>query len=283
MDRKNKILIGVAILIIAVACYLLIGGNGGEEDRKTNGGVVPPNVTERPNQTYLFSLDIKYKQYLPQGINIHLSKYERGLFKPNILLSCASSISKISDNQWMIKDKDYPEYRIYIIEATDKELKIYNQTNISKIIIGSIELNNTYADDIDVKKIGCLPNIKIFGIDLYYDRGSITLVEIYPPEYGHPQYHGLGWGKLHYHYKVVSSSDDVLYSYEFGIPIMRSVPPPEHPNGTYYPPVILNETYFRVAPIPYFKSAEIINLYDSNNTLKLSINLTQHNITHIDT
>lgn len=112
---------------------------------------------------------------------------------------------------------------------------------------------------------------KIYVIDLNYEKGNINLINVsvktgyapdrrVQPESGH---------KL----EVISFRNEVLQSFKFEVPNTIYPPPPlegEEPTG----PVYLERVNFTLIVL-FFGNGKEIHIYDSNNTLKLSIDISE--------
>jgi len=113
---------------------------------------------------------------------------------------------------------------------------------------------------------------KIYVLDLEYNKGNINFIDLsvkvgYAPDRKiQPE--------VGYKCEVISFTDEVLYSFKFEIPLVIYTPPPlegEEPEG----PIYLEEVNF-ILIIPYFENGKVINIYDSNNTKKVSIDISQY-------
>jgi len=98
---------------------------------------------------YLFSLSLSYKQYLKTGA---VDEQLKEAFKDNkISLSNSDMISRIDDKNWKIQDKDWirkSKIEYYIIEETDKDLKIYEESLSNFMSYRYIlNINSVYSPD----------------------------------------------------------------------------------------------------------------------------------------
>lgn len=109
----------------------------------------------------------------------------------------------------------------------------------------------------------------IYVLNLYYDRGNITLVDIFTkigyspdrkiqPETG-------------YRCEVVSKGNTVLYSFRFEIPIEVNAPPPLE-NESSESVIYLEKVNFTLL-MPYFKNAKSIDVYSPSDEKMLSVDV----------
>lgn len=115
------------------------------------------------------------------------------------------------------------------------------------------------------------PSDKVFVLKLNYDEGNLKFINlsikpgfapsrVIQPETG-------------YRCEIISSSDEVVYSFKFTIPNKLSAPPPrpgEKPIGS----LTLDKINFSLI-IPYFKDAKLINIYTPKNILAFSLDISE--------
>lgn len=119
---------------------------------------------------------------------------------------------------------------------------------------------------------------KIFIIDLNYDRGVLSLLDVttatgYAPD--RKVQPDVGWTT-----EVLSFNGGVLESFVFNIPNVIIPPPPlegEEPEG----PLILEEVNFSLV-IQYYSDAKSVEIYDENRTRVLSVDVSRFATCNLD-
>jgi hypothetical protein len=120
---------------------------------------------------------------------------------------------------------------------------------------------------------------KIYIVELNYNRGTITLIDVFIKDGYLPDI--VVQPETGYECRLISFTNETLYGFKFEIPTEVSPPPPLE-NESYEAAVSLENVNFTLI-LPYFENGNVINIYDPDGIKVFSVDVSGYSTCNMNT